>query len=144
MARARQGDMVRVYCAGRLADGSEFELSSCEEPMEFIVGHEDLLPDLEQAVVGMAPGESKVVVMAKGKGYGPRREDLIQVIDRDEFPEGIEPKIGLRLRVPAPGYEVINATVVNVTGTKITLDANHPLAGQDVLLQITLLEIVPM
>jgi peptidylprolyl isomerase len=143
MARARQGDMVRVYCAGRMADGSEFELSPGQEPLEFIVGHEDLLPDLEQAVVGMTPGESKVVILGKDKGYGPRREDLIQVIDRDHFPEGIEPKIGLRLRVPAKGYEVINATVVNVTDTKITLDGNHPLAGQDVLFKITLLEIVP-
>ena len=142
MARARQGDLVRVCCAGRLADGSEFEMSSRQEPMELIVGHEDLLPDLEQALVGMTPGESKVVVMGKDKGYGPRREDLIQVIDRDDFPEGIEPKVGLRMRVPAPGYEVINATVVNVTDTKITLDGNHPLAGQDVLFKITLLEIV--
>ena len=142
MARARQGDMVRVYCAGRMADGSEFELSPANEPLEIIIGHEDLLPDLEQAIIGMTPGESKVVIIGKDKGYGPRREDLIQVVDRDQFPEGIEPKVGLRLRVPADGYEVIHATVVSVTDTQITLDGNHPLAGQDVLFKITLREIV--
>lgn len=141
MTRARQGDMVRIHCAGRMADGSEFELSPAHEPLELIIGHEDLLPELEQAVVGMTPGESKVVIIGKDKGYGPRREELIQVVDRDELPEGIEPKVGLRLRVPAPGYDVINATIVNVTETKVTLDGNHPLAGQDVLFKITLLEI---
>ncbi len=144
MARAQEGDIVRAYCAGRLTDGSEFEMGEDGGPMEFIIGHKDLHPELEKALIGMTPGESKVVVVPKDKGYGPHRDDLIQTISRKEFPEGVRPKVGQRLRLPADDYEVINATVTKVTDTHVTVDMNHPLAGQDILFQITLLEIVTL
>jgi len=144
MARAQEGDIVRVHCAGRLTDGSEFEMGEDGQPMELIIGHKDLHPELEKALVGMTAGESKVVVVTKDKGYGPRRDDLIQTVSRKEFPEGVRPKVGQRLRLPADDYQVINATVTKVTDTHVTVDMNHPLAGQDILFQITLLEIVTL
>ncbi len=144
MARVAEGDIVRVYCAGRLTDGREFELAPDGGTLEVIVGHGDLLPPVEKALIGMTPGESKTVVVPKDKAYGPRREELVEVIPRKEFPEGITPKIGQRLRLPAEGYEVVNATIVQVTDTEIIIDGNHPLAGQDVLFQITLEEIVTL
>ena len=144
MARVTEGDIVRVVCVGRMADGREFQMSPEGEFLEFIVGHGDLLPELEQAVIGMAPGESRVVVLPQDKGYGPRREELVEVIDRDLFPKGIEPKVGQRLRLPSDECEVLQATITKVTETEITVDANHPLAGQDVLFNITLLEIVEL
>jgi len=144
MARAKDGDIVRVRCAGRTSDGREFEMSPDGEPVELVVGHGDLLPELERAVIGMAPGESRVVVLPQDKGYGPRREELMQAIDRDLFPKGIDPKVGQRLRLPSDDCEVLHATITEVTETKITVDANHPLAGQDVLFKITLLEIVEL
>jgi peptidylprolyl isomerase len=110
--------------------------------MEIIIGHEDMLPEVEHAIIGMVAGERKQVVVPQGMGYGRYREELTQVVSRDDFPEGIEPKVGLRLRVPAEGCEVVHATVVKVTGSEITLDQNHPLAGEDVQFEITLLEIV--
>ena len=88
------------------------------------------------------PGEWKEVVVPKERGYGHRKEDLIQVVDRDHFPKGIEPKVGLRLRVPTDGYDVIHATVTKVTDSRITMDGNHPLAGEDLLCRISLLEIL--
>jgi peptidylprolyl isomerase len=144
MARATEGDIVRVICVGRMADGREFQMSPDGEPIELIVGHGDLLPDLERAVIGMAPGESRVVVLPQDKGYGPHREELVQVVDRDLFPKGIEPKVGQRLRLPSDECEVLQVTIAKVTETEITVDANHPLAGQDVLCKITLLEIVEL
>ncbi|MFC1763277.1 peptidylprolyl isomerase [Planctomycetota bacterium] len=140
MERANEGDVVRIRCVGRLTDGQEFELS--QGPMEIILGHGDLLKEVEQGLVGMTPGESRLVVVPKGKGFGARDEDRIQVVSRDEFPKNVEPKVGMRLRIPASNYEVIDATVTKVTDSEITLDGNHPLADQDVLLNITLLEIV--
>ena len=144
MAKAQEGDIVRVYCAGRLTDGREFEMGEAGAPMELILGHRDILPDLEKAVIGMTPGESKVVVVTKDKGYGPQRDDLIQAIDRKDFPEGIRPKVGQRLRLPTDDYEVVNVIVKEVTDTHVVVDGNHPLAGEDVLFKITLLEIVTL
>ena len=142
MTRVNEGDIVRVHCVGRLTDGREFEMSAPGEPLEIIVGHGDILPELEKAIIGMSAGESRIVVVPKNKGYGPRRDELIEVIDRRLFPEGIEPKVGQTLRLPSEDYKVLSATVTGVTDTEITLDANHPLAGQDIVFKITLLEIV--
>lgn len=142
MAKAQEGDIVRVYCAGRLTDGREFEIGEDGAPVELIIGHRDLLPELEKAIIGMMPGKSRVVVVPKDKGYGSRRDDLIQTIDRRDFPEGVKPKVGQQLRLPTDEYEVVNARVIEVTDTHIVVDANHPFAGQDVLFKITLLEIV--
>jgi peptidylprolyl isomerase len=144
MAYAREGDVVRIHCVGRTAEGGEFDMSPDGRPVELIVGHEDSLPDLERAIIGMAPGESRGVVLPKGKGYGPRRESLVEEIDRDLFPKGIEPRVGQRLRLPSDRNELVSAIVTEVTETSITVDANHPLAGQDVLAKITLLEIVDL
>jgi len=142
VAKAQEGDIVRVYCAGRLTDGREFEIGEDGAPVELIIGHRDLLPELEKAIIGMMPGKSRVVVVPKDKGYGSRRDDLIQTIDRRDFPEGVKPKVGQQLRLPTDEYEVVNARVIEVTDTHIVVDANHPFAGQDVLFKITLLEIV--
>ena len=142
MAKAKQGDMVRIRCHGRLIDGREFDLARNHDLIDLIIGHGDYLPALEQAIVGMTPGESRVVIIPKDKGYGKRNEGLVEIVDRDEFPEGIEPKIGLRLRVPTDNYRVVYATITDVSASRITLDSNHPLAGEDLLFNITLLEIV--
>jgi peptidylprolyl isomerase len=142
VAKAQEGDIVRVYCAGRLTDGREFEIGEDGAPLELIIGHRDLLPELEKAIIGMMAGESRVVVVPKDKGYGQRRDDLIQTIDRKDFPEGVKPKVGQQLRLPTDDYEVVNARVIEVTDTHVVVDANHPFAGQDVLFKITLLEIV--
>jgi peptidylprolyl isomerase len=125
-----------------LIDGREFDLARNHDSIDLIIGHGDHLPALEQAIVGMSPGESRVVIVPKDKGYGKRDEGLIEVIDRDDFPEGVEPKIGLRLRVPTDNYTVVYATITDVSDSRITLDSNHPLAGEDLLFDITLLEIV--
>jgi peptidylprolyl isomerase len=140
MEKAQEGDIVRVHIAGRLLDGRTFEMS--REPQEVVIGHGDLVPELEQALIGMAPGETRTLILPKGKGYAPRREDLVQTISRDIFPRGIDPKVGLKVRIPSVGYEVIEATIVEVTESEITLDGNHPLAGEDVVFSLQLLGIL--
>lgn len=142
MKRAQEGDIVHVRISGRLLDGREFEMS--QGPQEVFIGHGDLLPEIEQALVGMAQGEDRLVILPKGKGYGSRREELVQAVSREVFPRDIEPKVGQRLRIPSVGYDVIEATVTEVTDTEIILDGNHPLADEDVLLRIQLLEIVDL
>jgi peptidylprolyl isomerase len=144
MPRVAEGDIVRVYCAGRLMDGREFELAPDGGTVEFIVGHGDLLPALEKAPIGMTPGESRTVIVPRDKAYGPRRDDRVEVISRTDLPEGITPRVGQQIRLPSDEYEVINARIVKVSDTEVIVDANHPVAGQDVLFQITLEEIVTL
>ena len=86
MAKAKPGDMVRLRCNGRMTDGREFSLARDNDIIDLIIGHEDYLPALERAIVGMSPGESRVVIVPKDKAYGERDEGLIEVVDRDDFP----------------------------------------------------------
>ena len=142
MAEAKNGDTVKVHYTGKLDDETVFDTSAGREPLEFTIGEGRLIPDFEQAVIGMSPGESKTIQVLSSNAYGPHREEMIIVVDRKDFPEDLEPKVDQRLEVRQQDGEVFAVTVTEVSGTKVTLDGNHPLAGKDLTFDIQLAEIV--
>ena len=141
MAQAKTGDTVKVHYTGKLDDGTVFDTSADREPLEFKIGEGQLIPDFEQAVVGMNAGESKTIQIPSDNAYGPHHEEMIMVVDRKEFPQDLEPKVDQRLQVRQPDGQEFVVTVTAVSETNVTLDGNHPLAGKDLTFDIQLAEI---
>ena len=142
MAQAKIGDTVKVHYTGKFGDGMVFDTSIDDEPLEFRIGESQVIPGFEEAVVGMNPGESKTVNIPVDKAYGPHRDDLVQVVDRKQLPTSLKPEIGQPLEGRQPDGEIVVATVIDVTESRVTLDANHPLAGKSLTFEIQLIEIV--
>jgi peptidylprolyl isomerase len=142
MAQAKTGDTVRVKYTGRLEDGTEFYNCADKEPMQFVIGKEEVIAGFEEAVIGMNQGETKTVKITPDKGYGPILPELRSVISRAQFPAHIIPEVGQILRVTSSTGENLLIKVMSMTETDVTVDGNHPLAGRDLTYDITLLEIV--
>jgi len=141
MSEAKQFDTVRVHYTGRLDDGSIFDSSRGREPIEFTIGGGQVIPGFEQAVVGMNPGEEKTVRIPSDEAYGPYRDEMVLTVQRDQFPPDIDPQVGQALQVQQSNGESLIVTVSEVSETAVKLDANHPLAGQDLTFDIELVEI---
>ncbi len=140
MSQVKEGDTVRVHYIGRLEDGSEFDSSTDREPLEITIGESDVIAGFEHAVIGMTVGERKTITVPPDQGYGPRRDEMVQEIDRSTIPEGLELKLGAALE--ASGEEtMLTLTVVKIGEKTVTLDANHPLAGKDLTYEIELVAI---
>jgi FKBP-type peptidyl-prolyl cis-trans isomerase 2 len=142
MAEAKNGDTVRVHYTGKLDNGTVFGTSVERDPLEFTIGEEQIIPALEQAVVGMQPGESKTTKITADKAYGQHREEMVVVIGRDDLPANLEPEVGQHLQVVQADGKTVPVSVTDVSESSVTLDANHPLAGEDLTFDIELMEIV--
>jgi len=142
MAQAQNGDTVTVHYTGKLEDGTVFDSSVNRDPLQFTLGEGLLIPGFEQAVLGMSLGESKTAEVSAGQAYGPHREEMVVEIDRQEFPPHFQPEVGQQLQIPQSEGRVTRLIVTGVSEQKVTLDANHPLAGRDLTFDIHLLEIV--
>ena len=142
MTQAKSGDTVRIHYTGKLEDGTQFDSSEGRDPLQFRIGEGTIIPTLEEAVVGMAPGDTETVSVTADDAYGPRREEAIQTVERSMIPETVDLTVGGRLQATAPDGQQLVLTVVEVTGSSVTLDANHPLAGEDLTFDIELVEIV--
>ena len=140
MERAKNGDTVRVHYTGTLADGRVFDSSNGGEPMEFTVGAGQVIPGFDDAVTGMQVGEEKSVTIPADSAYGPRRDELMLEVDRSQFPPQVEPEIGQQFRL-GQGDQTLVVTVKDVTDDRVTLDANHPLAGEDLTFSLELVAI---
>lgn len=142
MARkAKLGDQVSVHYKGKLKDGTEFDSSKEDDPIEFKIGEGQLIPGFEQAIVGMEPGETKTEEVPYEGAYGEKREDLVMELDKGKVPDHIDPQEGDRLEIKQDEGENIPVTVTKVTEEALTIDANHPLAGQDLVFDLELVEI---
>lgn len=142
MPQAQQGDQVKVHYTGRLADGTTFDTSQQREPLEFTLGEGDLIPGFELAVIGMAPGESRTTTIPSDQAYGPHHAERVMDVERHHLPPDLQPSIGQRLHMTRQDGSTLTVVVTAVTAVQVTLDANHPLAGQDLIFDITLVEIM--
>ena len=142
MTQAKSGDTVRIHYTGTLDDGTQFDSSAGRDPLEFALGAGQVIPGFDNAVDGMAVGESKTVTIPAEEAYGERHEQLVQQVSRDALPEEIEPAVGMQLQSQSPEGQVMMLVVTEVEEESITVDANHPLAGQALTFAIELVEIV--
>ncbi len=142
MAKAKSGDTIKVHYTGRLGDGTEFDSSSGQDPIEFTIGANAIIPALELAMVGMEPGESKSVTIVSVEAYGSRDDQLVQVIERGALPEHLEPEVGMQLQATGPNDQMLVLTITDISDANVTVDANHPLAGHDLTFDVELVQIV--
>ena len=142
MAPAKQGDTIQVNYTGRLHDGTIFDSSIGRHPMRFTLGKGQLIAGFEKAVIGMAAGDKKTVVIPSAEAYGPRQTSSIVEVPRKNLPPGLEAQIGQRLELTQEDDSTILVTVTDVSETSLTLDANHPLAGKDLTFEIEVMSIV--
>ncbi len=141
MAEAQEGDAVKVHYKGTLTDGTVFDDSHDRGPLEFTIGEGEIIPGFEKAVTGMSPGETRSAEIPADEAYGEEREDLVATIDRSEFPDDVEPEVGQRLEIRQEEGPPLVVTVTEVGESEVTLNGNHPLAGEDLNFEIELLEI---
>lgn len=142
MTQAKSGDTVKIHYSGTLADGTQFDSSEGRDPLEFSLGAGAVIPGFEKAVEGMAVGENKSVIIEPDDAYGPRHDQLVQQVPGSALPDDIEPAIGMQLQGQSPEGQVMNLTVTAIEEDGITVDANHPLAGEALTFDIELVEIV--
>ena len=138
---AKDGDTVKVHYKGTLEDGSVFDTSRGGEPLEFILGGGNVIVGFDKAVNGMRVGEIKTVTIPADEAYGPHRDELVLVIERDRLPEGLVPNIGQQLEMSQPDGRTITVVVTDVSEASIIVDANLPMAGKDLTFEIELVEI---
>ena len=141
MTKAKDGDTVKVHYTGTLEDGTEFDTSVQGSPLEFTLGGGQVIPGFALAVLGMAANESKTVTISADQAYGPHRTEMVLVVERDKFPPNITPAVGQELEVRQPDDRRVRVVVTQISEQEVTLDANHPLAGKDLIFEIELLEI---
>ena len=142
MAPAANGDTVKIHYTGTLDDGYKFDSSYDHlEPLEFTIGRGEMIRGFEQAVVGMEPGETKIVRIASNQAYGRHNPEKVIQVSRSKMPEGLEQEIGMRVQGSMPDGQTVEFTIVSSTESEVTLDGNHSLAGKDLTFDIELLEI---
>ncbi len=141
MFKAASGDTVKVHYTGKLTDGTLFDTSTDKDPLMFIVGKHEVIQGFEEAVTGMVVGEKKQVVISPEKAYGPSKPELCETLALADLPEHIQPKVGGQLEITRHNNTAFYVMITEVTDTHVTLDANHPLAGKDLVFDIEMLEI---
>lgn len=141
MTQVKAGDTVRIHYTGTLKDGTTFDSSAGRDPLQFEVGSGQIIPGLDAALPGMEVGERKVVEVACADAYGPSDPNMRQDVPREAIPAEIPLQKGLQLQMQTPQGQQVPVTVAEIGEETVTLDANHPLAGQDLTFDIELVSI---
>ena len=141
MAQAQEGNTVKVHYTGRLEDGAVFDSSRDRDPIEFTLGAGKVIPGFESAVSGMEVGEEKTTTIPATEAYGPRRDELLLAVEKERLPDEVPPEEGRRLQVMTEDQNTVEVVISEVHDDKVVLDANHPLAGQDLIFDLELVEI---
>lgn len=134
----KEGSKVKVHYTGRFEDTTVFDSSLEREPLEFVVGEANLIPGFMNALIGMNSGESKTIQLNPEEAYGSYIEELVNEVPKEHVPEGVE--VGSMLQAQTEDG-VVNVIVTDITETHVTVDANHPLAGKNLIFDLEILEV---
>lgn len=141
MQQVKNGDTVRVHYQGRLTNGNTFDSSEGREPLEFQVGAGMVIKGFDSGVLDMKVGDKKTVQIPVDQAYGPKNEELIMDFPKANIPGDLNPEVGMDLQMSNAQGQVFPVKVAAVGTEFITLDANHPLAGEELVFDIELVEI---
>ncbi len=141
MGKVKANDTIRVHYTGKLNDGQVFDSSLQREPLEVTLGQGALIPGFEKGLIDMEVDEEKTITIPKTEAYGDVRKELFQKIPKNELPEQIKPEVGMGLVATRPDGSEQQLRVSEVAEEHIVVDANHPLAGQDLIFDLKLVEI---
>ncbi len=142
MAQARIGDTVRVHYEGRFADGTVFASSMDCDPAQLTIGARSGIAAFEEAIVGMEPDESKTIRIPVEQASEQFREELVPTISQEALAADLQPEVGQKLQAIDTDRRSACLTVSDVSKQTVTVDANHPPAGEDLTFDILLVEIV--
>ena len=143
MQQVKSGDTVKVHYSGRLTDGTTFDSSAGREPLQFEVGSGMVIAGFDNGVLGMAVGDKKNIQIPVDEAYGPKNAEMVIEFPLSEFPEDMQLEIGQRLNMTNGAGQIIPVVITEIGQEIVLLDANHPLAGEDLVFDIELVEIVP-
>lgn len=141
MAQAKQNDTVKVHYKGTLENGEVFDSSEGRDPLQFTLGTGQVIPGFDNGITGMEINEEKTIKIPAADAYGEVNEQLVQKVPRTALSDEIQPEVGLKLVSKTPEGQEIPIVVTEVAEEDITIDANHPLAGEDLTFEVKLLEI---
>lgn len=141
MSEAKQGDQVHVHYTGKLEDGSVFDTSEGRDPLSFQLGKGQVVPGFDKAVNGMTVGEKKEVTISSDEAYGPRLDQLTFTVPRENLPPGYEPQVGEVMRMEYRDGRQLDVVITDTDEKAVTMDGNHPLAGEDLIFDIELVKI---
>lgn len=141
MSAAKSGDFVHVHYTGKLEDGTVFDTSQNRDPLTFELGKGQVIPGFEKAIEGMVAGDTKTEVIPSDNAYGPRLEQLTFTVPRENLPEGYEPQVGEVMRMETRDGRQMDVVITDSKEGFVKMDANHPLAGQDLTFVIELVKV---
>jgi len=141
MEAVKRGDTVKVHYHGKLTDGTTFDSSEGREPLSFVAGSGQVIMGFDNAVIGMEPGEKKTVNIPVMEAYGDRQENMVLTFPVSDFPEGKTPEVGMEMQMSDNQGNIFAVVITEINGDMMKLDANHPLAGMDLVFDLELVAI---
>jgi FKBP-type peptidyl-prolyl cis-trans isomerase 2 len=142
MQQVKSGDTVKVHYHGKLTDGTTFDSSEGREPLEFEVGSGMVIKGFDDGVTGMKVGDKKTVNIPVDEAYGPKQSEMMVEFPINQFPPDLKPEVGMPLTMTTSQGHPVQVVITEVKAETVILDANHPLAGQDLVFDLELVEIV--
>jgi peptidylprolyl isomerase len=142
MIQAKDGDKVKVHYTGKLGNGKVVSTSKGGPPLEVNIGSRGHIPGFEMGIIGLKPGETKTIRVPPDQAHGPRRPELMVDVPKSNFPEDIKLVAGKRVRMKKEGGGHIQMTIKEIDEDTVTVDANHPLAGEMLVFEVQLVEVI--
>ncbi len=144
MQQVKEGDKVKVHYHGKLRSGETFDSSEGREPLEFTVGSGQVIKGFDDGVKGMNIGDKRTLQIASVDAYGEKEEDRIIEFPKTQFPADMKPEVGMQLMMNDGNGQSLPVVITEVKEESVLLDANHPLAGQELIFDIELVENTPV
>ncbi len=141
MSQVKENDTVKIHYTGKLQDGQVFDSSLERDPIEFTIGGGQIIPGLEKGLIDMKVNDRKTIEIPQAEAYGDVQKELFQEVPKEQLPQEITPEVGMGLVAKNPDGSERQLRVAEVKDDSIVIDANHPLAGKELILDVEVVEI---